>query len=105
MIDIQVDNEDDEEEEKEEKEEKVEKEETQIGKPFKMTMMDISKVKLRTTNQTKVVRPITTMEPTSPVPGWLEDLSKKQANRRSAGNSLEQNSPEEPSPKASPFSR
>ena len=85
MIDIQVDNEDDEEEEKEEK---VEKEEAQIGKPFKMTMMDISKVKLRTTNQTKVVRPITTMEP------W-----------GAAGNFLDQNSPEEPSPKASPFSR
>ena len=102
MIDIQVDDEDGEEEEKEEK---LEKAETQTGRPFKMTMMDISKVKLRTTKQTKVVRPITTTEANSPVPGWLEDLSKKQANRRSAGNSLDQNSPEEPPPQISPFSR
>ena len=102
LIDITLDQEDDE----EEKEGKEEKEESQAGKPFVMKMLDISQVKLRETKPTLVKRPTTatdtTTDPKSPVPGWMEELSKKQANRRSVGNFIDQNSPEEPPPSLPP---
>ena len=109
MIDISVDKEDDEEEneENEEKDEKEGKEEMQNGKPFKMKMLDISQVKLRETKPVAAIerRPSTTKDSKSPVPNWMEELSKKQANRRSVGTFLDADSPEDPLPKTSQFSR
>ena len=72
-----------------------------------MKMLDISNVKLRETKPAAAIarRPSTTKDSKSPAAGWMEELSKKQANRRSLGNSLDQNSPEEPLAKSSPFTR
>ena len=110
LLDISVDKEDIEEEkdEKEDKDGKTEKEEAKTGKPSVMKMLDFSGVKLRETKPAIVQRPNTmkdTKDTKSQMPGWMEELNKKQANRRSAGNYLDQDSPEEPLPKTFQFSR
>ena len=94
--------------EKEDKDGKTEKEEAKTGKPSVMKMLDFSGVKLRETKPAIVQRPNTmkdTKDPKSQLPGWMEELNKKQANRRSVGNYLDQDSPEEPLPKTFQFSR
>ena len=70
-----------------------------------MKMLDISQVKLRETKPAPASRPKTEGEK-KVVPSWMEELSKKQANRRSVGIFLDQESKMEiqkEAPKSSPI--
>ena len=100
LVDIVIDTEEDEEEEEIEKSEKSADKFQPQSLPMKM--LDISQVKLRETKPAAVVRPNTSAEK-KPVPSWMEELSKKQANRRSVGIFLDkENKVEQQAPKLSP---